>query len=172
MTFHIYIEADDPTTSLLALQFNKCFTLYTWMCCQVTGTAHHLYQKLWNFIRAKSAMLTFKENVLTNTTKNKETIYKHLWQIVRSACVTCLSSSLLPSSFVVCQSSFTWRRQIIKSTCILLFTCILLYWWVHFPRSVLFCQPYQQLFTHSSHLGVWAQLLLFKAVLFIIQVSL
>ena len=51
---------------------------------------------------------------------------------------SCLSSSLLPSSFVVCQSSFTWRRRIVKSSfvCALLFSCCSSCWRVHFPRSV------------------------------------
>ena len=31
-----------------------------------------------------------------------------------------------------------------------LFPCVSSYRWVHFLRSVLFCQPQQQLFTHSS----------------------
>ena len=31
----------------------------------------------------------------------------------------------------------------------LLFPIFLFYWWVHFPRSVPFCQPRQQLFAHS-----------------------
>ena len=30
------------------------------------------------------------------------------------------------------------------------FPCILSYWWVNFPRSVLFWQPHQQLITHSN----------------------
>ena len=49
---------------------------------------------------------------------------------------SCLSSSLLPSSFVVCQSSFTWRRRIIENACVVLFSCFLSCWWIHFPRSV------------------------------------
>ena len=47
--------------------------------------------------------------------------------------LSCLSSSLLPSSFVVCLSS-----------------CVSSHWWGHLPRSVLFCQPQQQLFTHPG----------------------
>ena len=43
----------------------------------------------------------------------------------------------------------TWRRRIVRSTCMLLFSSFLFYWWVHFPRSVPFCQPCQQLFAHS-----------------------
>ena len=46
---------------------------------------------------------------------------------------SCLSSSLLPSSFVVCLSS-----------------CVSSHWWGQLPRSVLFCQPQQQLFTHPG----------------------
>ena len=33
---------------------------------------------------------------------------------------------------------------------VLLFSCVSSHWWVHFPRSVSFDQPHQQLFTHSS----------------------
>ena len=43
----------------------------------------------------------------------------------------------------------TWRRWIVSSACVLLFPIFLFYWWVHFPRSVPFCQPRQQLFAHS-----------------------
>ena len=46
--------------------------------------------------------------------------------------------SLLPPSFVVCQFSFTRRRRIVESACVLLFRCFLSYWWVHFPGSVPF----------------------------------
>ena len=49
---------------------------------------------------------------------------------------SCLSSSLLPSSFVVCHSSCTWRRRIVESAWLLLFLCFSSYWWAHFPRSV------------------------------------
>ena len=33
---------------------------------------------------------------------------------------SCLSSSLLPSSFVVCQPSLTWRRRIVESLCVVI----------------------------------------------------
>ena len=70
---------------------------------------------------------------------------------------SCLSSSLLPSSSVVYLSSCTRRRQFFSEA--LLYCCFLVFrnsllWWVHFPRSVLFCQPHQQLFTHSSNTRV------------------
>ena len=69
--------------------------------------------------------------VLTKSTKHKETIvYKHF----------CLSSSLLTSSFVVCLSSYTQRRQfLLKAHVYLLFPCVSSHWWVHFLRSVPFC---------------------------------
>ena len=65
----------------------------------------------------------------------------------------CQSCSWFHSSFVVCQSSYIRRRQIVESARVLLFPyfsrsriaiklyCIVLYWWVHFPRSatILFC---------------------------------
>ena len=49
---------------------------------------------------------------------------------------SCLSSSSLPSFVVVCQPSFTWRRRIVESACVLLFPCFSSCWWVRFPRSV------------------------------------
>ena len=53
------------------------------------------------------------------------------------------------SSFVVCQSTFTWRSQTVKSASVLLFPRFSSYWCVRFPRSVPFCQPCQHLFAHS-----------------------
>ena len=46
-------------------------------------------------------------------------------------------------------------EQIVESARGLLFSCVLLHWWVHFPRAVLFCQPHQQLFAHTS----WSKIL-------------
>ena len=42
------------------------------------------------------------------------------------------------------------KTVFVESTCALLFPCISshCHWWVHFPTSVPFCQPHQQLFTH------------------------
>ena len=37
----------------------------------------------------------------------------------------------------------------VKRAHVLLFPCVSSRWWVHLPRAVLFCQPHQQLFTHS-----------------------
>ena len=52
---------------------------------------------------------------------------------------SCLSSSLLPSSFIIiCLFSCTWWRKFsVESTCVSLFLCVLSYRWIHFPRSVL-----------------------------------
>ena len=73
----------------------------------------------------------------------------------------CLSSSLLPSFIIICYydyyyydyylSSYTWQRQFsVESFCVsFIVPCISSYRWVHFPRSVLFCQPHQLFFTHS-----------------------
>ena len=60
-----------------------------------------------------------------------------------------LSSSLLPSSFIVlCLSSYTRRRLCRKRLCSIV-PCKSSYRWVHVSRAVLFCQPHQQLFNHS-----------------------
>ena len=52
---------------------------------------------------------------------------------------SCLSSSLLPSAFIIiCLFSCTWRRQFsVESVCVLLFPRISWYRWIHFPRTVL-----------------------------------
>ena len=64
----------------------------------------------------------------------------------------CLSFSFASFFCLLSLSIFLHPKKTIfvKSACVLLFPCVSLHWWVHFPRSVLFCQPHQQLFTHSS----------------------
>ena len=47
---------------------------------------------------------------------------------------SCLSSSLLPSSFIIIYFSCTWRRQFsVESACVSLFPCVSLYRWITFP---------------------------------------
>ena len=61
-----------------------------------------------------------------------------------------LSSSLLPSSFIVFLCLFYTRRRLcVESACA--FNCYVSSYMcrVHFSRAVLFCQPHQQLFTDS-----------------------
>ena len=41
-----------------------------------------------------------------------------------------------------------------KRVCLIV-PCVSSYRWVHFSRSVLFCQPHQQLFTHFKHSWMW-----------------
>ena len=53
--------------------------------------------------------------------------------------------------FVVCLSSYTRIRPffvVVESAYVLLFPCVSSQWCAYFPRSVLFCQPHQQLFIH------------------------
>ena len=86
----------------------------------------------------------------------------------------CLSPSLLPSSLVVCPllcflllwlsvSLFTPEEDICCGKH--LYTIVSLYFLALvsasvFPRSVLFCQPHQQLFTHSSAVSSQRNLML------------
>ena len=62
-----------------------------------------------------------------------------------------LSVQFFASFFFCCLSLFLHPKKTIfvESMCVLLFSCASSHWWVHFPRPVLFCQPHQQLFTHS-----------------------
>ena len=54
-----------------------------------------------------------------------------------------------------CLSSYTDPKKsncFVQSACVLLFSCVSSHWWVHFSRSVLFCQlsSHQQLFARES----------------------
>ena len=73
--------------------------------------------------------------------------------------LACLSSytrrilyQFLVCPLLPCLSLFLHPRKTFfaESTCALLFACVSSHWWIHFPGSVLFCQPHQQLFTLNS----------------------
>ena len=66
-----------------------------------------------------------------------------------------LSFLFFTSFFFCCLFIFLHPKKTIfvESVYALLFPCFSSYWWVHFPRSVLFCQPHQQLFTDSCVAG-------------------
>ena len=59
------------------------------------------------------------------------------------------------SSFVVYLSSCTGRRRFVESVRVLLFLYFSAYWWLHFPRSVLFytgsCQTYRIMSNIQDH---------------------
>ena len=77
-------------------------------------------------------------------------VYGVILSIFCTSASSCLSSSLLPSSFVVSLSSYTRRRQFLSKA--LVYYCFLVFRGIGqcFPRSVLFCQPHQQLFIHLT----------------------
>jgi len=67
----------------------------------------------------------------------------------------CLSSSLLPSSFIIVYLSSTPDGDhVSKAIVFWMVPYVSSYRWVHFSRVVLFCQSHQQLFTHSLEASV------------------
>ena len=69
---------------------------------------------------------------IIQSVQNRQSVHQRFWQKVAFGCKI---YRLIHNNFVV------------ESTHVLLFPCVSSHWWVHFPRSVLFCQPHQQLFT-------------------------
>ena len=112
---------------------------------------------------------------LTSSLQPPSTVYIYTKTLVcLTSAPSCLSPSLLPSSLVVCPllcflllwlsvSLFTPEEDICCGKH--LYTIVSLYFVALvsgsvFPRSVLFCQPHQQLFTHSSAVSSQRNLML------------
>ena len=65
-----------------------------------------------------------------------------------------LRLSFLSSSLIIfCPSSDTRRRPRVESAGVVNFLYVSSYRWVHFSGAVLFCQPHQQLVTHSKQIS-------------------
>ena len=89
---------------------------------------------------------------LTGKTYGEYETNDPLYHFVHQLAPSCLLSSLLPSSFVIClttpEEEFVCRKRLCT---VLLFPCVLSHWSVPFPRAVLFCQHRQQLFIISLY---------------------
>ena len=132
------------------------------MECKETMKHKHFQQKI-VFIRCKKIDKSKKKKEAKKKTdknwRRSQCKKKKKKKLTSAPFWIWLSSYLLPSSFNLSVYPLTpdedkFLSKALVFPCFFVFRCIQ-YRWVHFPRSVLFCQPHQQLFTHSMFMSVF-----------------